>query len=167
MFQPVMIDVQANGQHFQETHADGGAAAPFYVAPESFLLSATNHRLPASAIYIVINGKLMPEFQLTDRTTESILGRSIGVALKAAARAEIVAGHSVARGQGIDVSVAAVDPSFSYEAHGPFDTQRMKALFDIGFEQARNRAVFRNQLEPGSTPSISARDEFLSKRSSP
>jgi hypothetical protein len=34
----------------------------------------------------------------------------------------------------------------------------MKALFDIGFEQARSRAAFRNQLEPGSTPSISARD---------
>src|ERR1700674_3345183 len=29
-------------------HADGGAAAPFYVAPESFLLGATDHRLPTS-----------------------------------------------------------------------------------------------------------------------
>src|SRR3984893_6444481 len=151
MFQPVMIDVQADGYHFQEMHADGGAAAPFYVAPESFLLGATNHRLPASAIYIVINGKLIPEFQMTDRTTASILGRSIDVALKAAARAEIVAVYSVARRQGIDVRVAAVDPGFSYESHGPFDTQRMKALFDIGFEQARNRAAFRNQLEPAST----------------
>jgi|SRR5215467_7989321 len=137
MFQPVMIEVRADGQHFQEMRADGGAAAPFYVAPESFLLGATNHRLPASAIYIVINRKVTPEFQLTDRTTESILGRS--VALKAAARAEIVAIHSVACGQGVDVSIAAVDPSFSYEADGPFDIQRMKALFDIGFEQARSR----------------------------
>jgi hypothetical protein len=167
MFQPVMIDVQAGGHHFQEMHADGGAAAPFYVAPESFLLGATNHRLPASAIYIVINGKLTPEFQMTDRTTVSILGRSIGVALKAAARAEIAAVYSVARRQGIDVSVAAVDPGFSYETHGPFDTQRMKALFDIGFEQARNRAAFCNQLEPGSTSSNWARDGSLSKRSNP
>jgi hypothetical protein len=166
MFQPVMIDVQANAQHFQEMHADGGAAAPFYVAPESFLLGATNVRLPASAIYIVINGKLMPEFQITDRTTMSILGRSIDVALKAAARAEIVAVHSVARSQGIEVNVAAVDPSFSYETRGPFDTQQMKVLFDIGFEQARNRAAFRKHLEPGSMSSISARD-FLNKRSNP
>src|ERR1700693_4311017 len=113
MFQPVMIDVQANGQHFREMHADGGAAAPFYVAPESFLLGATDHRLPASAIYIVINGKLTSEFQMTDRTTASILGRSIGVALKAAARAEIVAVYSVARRQGIDVSVGAGGPGFS------------------------------------------------------
>ena len=104
---------------------------------------------------------------MTDRTTESILGRSIGVALKAAARAEIVAVYSVARHQGIDVSVAAVDPGFSYEAHGPFDTQRMKALFDIGFEQARNRAAFRNLHEPGSTSSNWARDGSLSKRSNP
>ena len=167
MFQPVMIDVQAGGQHFQEMHADGGAAAPFYIAPESFLLGAADHRLPASAIYIVINGKLTPEFQMTDRTTASILGRSIGVALKAAARAEIAVVYSVARHQGIDVSVAAVDPGFSYETHGPFDTQRMKALFDIGFEQARNHAAFRNQLEPGSTSSNWARDGFLSNRSSP
>src|ERR1700730_10896025 len=167
MFQPVMIDVQANGQHFQEMHADGGAAAPFYVAPESFLLGATDHRLPASAIFIVINGKLTPEFQMTDRTTASILGRSIGVALKAAARAEIAAVHSVARRQGIDVRVAAVDPGFSYESHGPFDTQRMKALFDIGFEQARNRAAFRNPFEPGLASSIWALDGSLSKRRSP
>src|SRR5580704_11401018 len=148
MFQPVMIEVQANGHYFQEMHADGGAAAPFYVAPEAFLLGAINHRLPATAIYVVINGKLTPEFQMTDRTTASILGRSIGVALKAAARAEIMAVHSVARRQGIDVNVAAVDPGFSFENHGPFDTQRMKALFDIGFEQARNHTAFRNLLEP-------------------
>jgi hypothetical protein len=44
-----------------------------------------------------INGKLTPEFQMTDRTTASILGRSIGVALKTAARAEIMAVYSVAR----------------------------------------------------------------------
>jgi predicted acylesterase/phospholipase RssA len=166
MFQPVMIDVQANGQHFQEMHADGGATAPFYVAPESLLLGATNVRLPASAIYIVINGKLTPEFQITDRTTVSILGRSIDVALKAAARAEIVAVHSVARSQGIEVNVAAVDPRFSYESRGPFDTQQMKALFDIGFEQARNRAAFRKHLEPGSMSSMWARD-ILSNRSNP
>jgi predicted acylesterase/phospholipase RssA len=163
MFQPVMLDVEANGQHFQEMHADGGAVAPFYVAPESVLLGATNHRLPASAIYIVLNGKVAPEFQMTDRTTESILGRSIGVALKAAARAELVAIYAVARRQGIDVSLAAVDPGFSYETHSPFDTQRMKALFDLGFEQARNRAAFRNQLETRSTSSNLARDGFLSK----
>src|SRR3977135_742596 len=70
-----------------------------------------------------------------------MLGRSIGVALKAAARAEIVAVHSVARRQGIEVSVAAVDPSFSYETHGPFDTQRMKALFDVGFEEVQPLAT--------------------------
>src|ERR1700730_6068830 len=166
MFQPVMIDVQANAQHFQEMHADGGATAPFYVAPESLLLGATNVRLPASAIYIVINGKLTPEFQITDRTTVSILGRSIDVALKAAARAEIATVHSVARSQGIEVNVAAVDPRFSYESRGPFDTQQMKALFDIGFEQARNRAAFRKHLEPGSMSSMWAR-EILSNRSNP
>ena len=167
MFQPVMIEVQANGHHFQEMHADGGAAAPFYVAPESVLLGTINLQLPATAIYIVINGKLTPEFQMTDRTTASILGRSIGVALKAAARAEIMAVHSVARRQGIDVNVAAVDPGFSFENQGPFDTQRMKALFDIGFEQARNRTAFRNQFGPGSTSSNWARDGLLSNRSNP
>jgi hypothetical protein len=130
------------------------------VAPESFLLGVTNHRLPATAIYIVINGTLTPEFQMTNRTTASILGRSIGVALKAAARAGIVAVYSVARRQGVDVSVAAVDPGFSYETHGPFDTQRMKALFDIGFEQARNRTAFRNQLDLGSTSYNWVRTDF-------
>jgi|SRR5215510_13463259 len=107
----------------------------------------------------------MPEFQITDRTTVSILGRLIDVVLKAAPRAEIMAVHSVARSQGIEVNVAAVDQGFSSEAHRPFD-QKMKALFDIDFEQARNHAAFHKHLEPGLMSSMWARD-ILSIRSNP
>ena len=36
-FQPVAIEVEANGKTFQEMHLDGTVTAPFFVAPESTL----------------------------------------------------------------------------------------------------------------------------------
>jgi len=78
VFPPVLIEAEANGRRFQEMHVDGGVNGPIYVAPESYLLSS-DHRLPASKLYIVINGKLSNEFAQTGRTMASILGRSISV----------------------------------------------------------------------------------------
>src|SRR5439155_19569730 len=36
-FQPVIIEVEANGKKFQEMHLDGTITAPFFVMPESML----------------------------------------------------------------------------------------------------------------------------------
>src|SRR5262249_55735259 len=79
-FQPVLIDVEANGKKFQEMHLDGTVTAPFFVMPESMLAPGAA-RLPTNQIYVIVNSKLSSEFSMPERRINTILGRTIGVAL--------------------------------------------------------------------------------------
>jgi len=38
VFPPIMIDAEANGNHFQEMHVDGWMTAPVLTLPEAFIL---------------------------------------------------------------------------------------------------------------------------------
>ena len=79
-FQPVAIDVEANGKAFQEMHLDGTVTEPFFVAPESTLADASA-TLPTKQVFVIINSKLSSEFFMPERKTVSVLSRTIGVAL--------------------------------------------------------------------------------------
>jgi len=134
-FPPVLIEAEANGRRFQEMHVDGGVNGPMYVAPESVLLSTGGRRLPASDLYVIVNGKLTSDFAPTDRSLTHILGRSFSLALKLGARAELFLFAQAARRDGIDMKVAMVDADFDRKERGLFDPAYMKALFDLGLER--------------------------------
>jgi predicted acylesterase/phospholipase RssA len=136
-FPPVFIEAEANGRRFREMHVDGGVNGPMYVAPESVLLSTAGRRLPASDLYVIVNGKLTSEFAPTDRTIPGILGRSFSLALKLGARAQLFLFAQMARRDGIAMKVALLDPDVERREHGAFDPQYMKALFELGFERGR------------------------------
>jgi Patatin-like phospholipase len=146
MFPPVLIEVEANGRKLHEMHVDGGTTAPFYVAPEPVLSGASEWRLPAKALYVIINSKLNVDFMMPQRSTVSILGRSIAVALAAATRDQIATVYRAARRDGIGFSLAYVDPGFTQESHGVIDPDYMRALFDVGLERGKNGTAFRNDL---------------------
>ena len=57
-FPPVLIDVEANGKHFQEMHVDGGLGGQFFVAPAALMAATSDYHLPATALYVVINTAL-------------------------------------------------------------------------------------------------------------
>ena len=143
-FPPVRIEVEAHGQRFEEIHADGTVANPFFVAPESWLTTVGSDPLPTRQIYIVINSKLEPEFQVPEPSAASLLGRTFSVALKAAARAQIAIVESAARRDGRELEVAYIDQDFDKPSHGAFDQHYMQALFDFGLAQARNGTAFRS-----------------------
>lgn len=137
-FPPVFIEVDANGRRLQEMHVDGGVNGPMYVAPESLLLSTGGRRLPATELYVVVNGKVTSEFAQTGRTIPNIVGRSFSLALKLGARIELFLFAERARRDGIPMKVALVEPDFDQQERGLFDPQYMKALFEHGFERGRH-----------------------------
>jgi len=112
LFQPVLINVRAEGRKFQEMHSDGSIGTPFYVMPEA-LMSRTGTDLPLTDLYILINGKLQPAFDVSPRSVLSILGRSFSVALKAGERLEIGLLTRWAQKGGVPIHVAAIDPKLN------------------------------------------------------
>ena len=153
-FPPVLIDVEANGRRFQEMHADGGMAAQFYIAPESALSSTSNYRLPATDLYIIVNTQLGAAFQVTERSLVPIVVRGISVIVKTLTRVMIQSAYLAATRRGIGFNLATIPATFHHPSQGAFDTEYMKALFNVGFQQANSGSPFSSQpaivsLRPG------------------
>ncbi len=141
-FPPVLIDVEAAGHKFQEMHADGGLNNQFFVAPESLMASDSGFRLPATDLYIIVNTRLTPDFQPTERDTISILGRGVSVGVKTLTRTMIDQARAIAKRSGVGFHLSTIDSKFSAPSRGPFDPDYMKALFNFGSEQAKTGLAF-------------------------
>jgi hypothetical protein len=145
-FSPVPINVEANGKKFQELHGDGTLTSPFFVVPETMLSARSTSRLPLGQLYVIINSKLGPEFKMPDRNIPGVLGRSIGVALTAALRAEVMLIYIGAQRHGIALRIAHVDPTFDHPSRGPFDGQYMQALYEVGVAAGKKGTAFGDTL---------------------
>ena len=95
---------------------------------------------------MLVNSKLGPEFKMPDRNLPGVLGRSIGVALTAALRAELMLIYAGAQRHGIALRIAHVDPAFDHPSRGPFDGKYMQALYDVGVAAGKKGAAFGDTL---------------------
>jgi hypothetical protein len=141
-FPPVLIDVEGNGKHFQEMHVDGGVGGQIFVAPPALMNSNSGYRIPASALYLVINSALQPQFNVVDRSTPAILAQSVGMAVKTDLRMLIDRTFVASKNSGVGFNIASIPASFTAPSRGPFDPNYMKALFKSGYDQGNSANPF-------------------------
>jgi hypothetical protein len=144
-FSPVIIEAEANGKRLHEVHGDGTVTAPVFVVPQPMLSPRSTARPPLTNVYVIVNSKLGPEFKMPDRTIPGVLGRSIGVALTQALRAQLALLYVGAQRQGIGLRIAHVDAAFDYPSRGPFDGKYMQALYEFG-RAAGQKGAFEDNL---------------------
>jgi predicted acylesterase/phospholipase RssA len=149
-FPPVLIDVEANGRTFQEMHVDGGVGGQFFVAPAAVMAATSDYRLPATALYVVINTGLQPGFQIVPRSTPSILTGTVGAAVKVDTRLMIDRAYLAAKRSGVDFNIASIPADFNAPSRGPFDPDYMSALFQLGETLGKSATPFAN--EPPAYP---------------
>jgi predicted acylesterase/phospholipase RssA len=149
-FPPVLIDVAANGRQFQEMHVDGGVGGQFFVAPAAVMAATSDYRLPATALYVVINTGLQPGFQIVNRTAPSILTGTVGAAVKIDTRLMIDRAYLAAKRSGVDFNIASIPADFNVPSRGPFDSGYMSALFQVGETLGKSATPFAN--EPPAYP---------------
>ena len=149
-FPPVLIDVEGNGKHFAEMHADGGVDGQFFVTPPALMQSTSSYKIPADALYIVVNSGLAPEFQVVERSTPTILAQAVSIAIKADLRVLLDRAYVAAKNSGIGFNVATIPPSFNTPSRGAFDPDYMKALFNVGYDQGKSESPF--AAEPPAFP---------------
>jgi Patatin-like phospholipase len=150
-FPPVLIDVESNGKRFAEMHADGGVGGQFFVTPPALMQSTSSYKIPADALYIVVNSSLAPEFQVVERSTPTILAQTVSMAIKADLRVLLDRAYVAAKNSGIGFNVATIPPSFNAPSRGAFDPDYMKALFNVGYDQGKSENPF--AAEPPAFPS--------------
>jgi hypothetical protein len=154
-FPPVLIDVEANGQHFSEMHVDGGVGGQFFVAPAALMASTSDYRLPATQLYIVIDTTLQPDFGIVGRSTAEILAKTVGAAVKVDTRLMLDRAFIAAKRGNVGFNVASIPQDFNAPSRGPFDPNYMAALFQAGFALGQGATPFASEPPPYPGPPAS------------
>jgi len=154
VFSPVLIDVESQGRQFAEMHVDGGVTTNVLIVPEAVLLSGSP-LFPTDArpkVYIVMNGKLSPDFEVVQASTLRIALRSVGTAVRANTRNTLLASYQFMKSRNWEFNLASIDPDFSKPPTLGFDLAYMQQLFDYGYQRGRNGVLWQPTPELSAPP---------------
>jgi hypothetical protein len=146
VFSPVLIDVEAEGRHFAEMHVDGGVTANVLIVPEAILVSGTPLFPPEARpkVFIIMNGKLSPDFEVVRASTLPIVTRSFETSVRANTRNTLLASLQFAKGRNWEFNIASIDSDYPKSASIGFDPAYMGQLFDYGYQRGRNGMLFQS-----------------------
>ena len=146
-FPPVMIDVEAGGQHYQEMHVDGGAVAQTFLipAPVGHLANLRSKQYARQrTAYVIRNARLDPEWASVDRRLLTIAGRSINTMIHYSGYNDVVRIYFTSQRDGVDYKLAYIGADFNFPHKESFDRAYMRALFDYGYNAVKKGSVWHN-----------------------
>jgi hypothetical protein len=161
---PVMIDVEAGGQRFQEMHVDGGTVAQVVLYPPSFssdnlvealgpdgrrLLQAVAHR--QRSLYVIRNSRPGPDFETVDRSTLKIAGRAVSTLISTQGIGDLYQLYVVCQRDHIDYNVTYISESFTEKLSDSFDRGYMNRLYQFGRRQMLDAKAW-GKYPPGYDP---------------
>ena len=146
VFSPVLIDVEAQGRHFAEMHVDGGVTTNVLILPEAVLVSGTPVFPPDARpkVYIVMNGKLSPDFEVVTASTLPIVTRSFETSVRANTRNTLLASYQFAKGRNWEFNLTSVNPDYPKPNSIGFDQAYMQQLFDHGHQRGRSGIIWQS-----------------------
>lgn len=140
-FPPVMIDVEVDGQPYQEMHVDGGTMAQVIIYPASLdILKEAKNRgitLRKRRLYVIRNARLDADWAAVDRQTLSILRRAIASLIQTQGKGDLYQIYAIAERDGVQYNLAYIPETFNAEHKEEFDTEYMRQLFDLAYQKAR------------------------------
>jgi hypothetical protein len=138
-FPPVMFDVEANGQRFEEMHVDGSTTAQVFVYWSGVQLAKMAEEHGATRereIYVLCNARLDPDWGEVDRRALPITFQAINTLLEYHVIGDLYRIYDVTRRDGTDFNLGYIRETFKVPHKTQFDTAYMRQLYDYGFQQA-------------------------------
>lgn len=139
-FPPMMIDVEVNGQPYQEMHVDGGASAQVFVYPPSLNVGRLSREAGVTRerrVFVIRNSRLDPDWADTKRQTLSIAGRAVSSLIQNQGVGDLYRIYATTRRDGVDFNLAYIPPTFDVPLPEPFDQHYMQELFKVGYDLGR------------------------------
>ncbi len=140
-FPPVAIEVEANGQRYDELHVDGGTASQVFLYPAAIDWAEVLQKLESPEmpqIYIIRNSRLDPKAATIQRRMIPILNRSMASLTRTQGVGDLFRIYALAERDGLDFNLAFIPESFDEQPTELFDSAWMGRLFDLGFEMAES-----------------------------
>ena len=141
VFPPVIINVEANGQSYDEMHVDGGVSKQVFAYPPGMNIAKMEEAAGIDLdlnLYMIRNSKVMPEHQPVGFKITEIAGASASMLLRSQGNSNIMETYEATQRDDIAFYLAYIPPEFKDEPKEAFDPDYMKKLFDLSYEKARN-----------------------------
>ena len=158
VFSPVLIDVESQGHAFAEMHVDGGVTTNVFILPEAVLVSGTAVFPPDARpkLYVIMNSKLSPDFEIVRASTLPIVTRSFETSVRANTRNTLLASYQFAKTRHWDFKLTSIEPSYPKSPTVGFDPGYMQALFDYGYQRGKNGILWQTTPEYPAPPRLAA-----------
>ncbi|MCC6193761.1 MAG: patatin-like phospholipase family protein [Burkholderiales bacterium] len=139
-FPPVFFAVEADGRRYDEMHVDGSVGAFVFYSGGVWSFAAAREaasaRSASNDIFVIHNGQLPPNPQITSRSLRSIALRVFESAGRAAVVGDLFRIYSVAVHERSDFHWMTIPPGVEMTGNEVFDPAQMQALYDLGYRMA-------------------------------
>jgi hypothetical protein len=153
-FPPVLIEVELDGNRYDEMHADGGTLTQVFFYGGTIDIKALRREAygydfkSAGGIYIIRNGQLIPEPREVDRNLRAISSRAIDTMIKATVVGDLYRIYAFTQRDGMGFHYVDIPDDYESQSKELFDKEEMNRLFEIGYQLALSDAPWRSNL-PG------------------
>lgn len=154
-FPPVLIDVQVEGNKYDEMHVDGGVMSQVFFY--GFILDIAeldntlnlNKENKCVEIYVIRNGKLAPDPVQVERNIVDIAKRTITMMTSASAFNDMVRIYYFTTQDNFGFNYTSVPDNFNKDGDEPFDQEVMRRLYDLGYQMGRSGDAWNTELPWG------------------
>jgi len=136
---PVLIQVEAGGQVYDEMHADGGTVTQVFFHAGTVNLNAAGEEAGIviddgsyAQLYILRNGQIQPSPLQIKRNLQDISSRALDTMIKTAALNNLFRMYVFSQQEQSETYYAGIPDNYVSNAQEPFDQQEMIRLFEIG-----------------------------------
>ncbi|MFG5121717.1 patatin-like phospholipase family protein [Methylorubrum sp. POS3] len=149
VFPPQLLDVRVGNRNFQELHVDGSVTTPVFTVPQAFMVGDGRAGVASrkSDIYVLMNGRVEPEFELVGNDSLSIVEQTVATGSQARSRASLAATYAFSQAHRIGFHLTYIDEGAprTSTARG-FDTAHMRSLYQVGYDKARAGSAWRGDV---------------------
>ena len=142
VFPPMLVTAEANGRRFQEMHVDGGVdrAGPDIAGGIPAARRQTGQGRTDLQLYILINNKVEPEFQLVANSTIEIAARSSSTIVKTQTRSILYSTYDFTRRNKFGFNLTYIEGRIPAAASSGFDTAYMRGLVSVRLRPGTKRS---------------------------
>jgi hypothetical protein len=150
-FPPVFINVEVDGETYDEMHVDGGTGAQVFVYPATFewrKIMKKFHVPQTPQVYVIRNSFLEPAYHGVIPRVIPIASRSISSLIRTQGVGDLYQIYALCNRDGNGFNLAYIPSDFTEKSTEVFDQEYMSKLYQLGFNMAVQGYQWKN-VPPG------------------
>lgn len=142
-FEPVLIEVEAGGQKYDELHVDGGASAQIFLYPTDIDWERVLKKLEVKEkpeVFVIRNARIDSQFNFVNNRLLPIAGRSIESLIRTQGIGDLYRIYLSTQRDGLNFNLIYIPKEFDEIPNEMFDPIYMRKLYQLGFEMGQRES---------------------------